>query len=174
MAPLVGVALVSSAQLLPIPVFKMIKNPFASHEDPLAHMVALLSKEAESAGTPFSEDDKKILASESRAEESVPEELRQKAKKLIEELLRKEQSSGAVTDPKSFDNSLEWAGQPGYPNIVALTEEVVASGGSLKTLPKLHGKRWANDRFQLLGCGLSIVLLMFLIVGILTVVFHRK
>jgi hypothetical protein len=36
---------------------------------------------------------------------------------------------------------------------------------------------WVKDWVQLLGCALSIVLLMFLIVGIveiLTVVFHRK
>jgi hypothetical protein len=60
----------------------------------------------------FSEDEKKILASECSSEKAVPEELRQRAKKLIEQLLRKE-TSGAVTDPKSFANSLEWAGDPG-------------------------------------------------------------
>ena len=27
-------------------------------------------------------------------------------------------------DPKTFGRSLEWAGDPHYPNIVALTEEV--------------------------------------------------
>jgi hypothetical protein len=155
-------------------MFKILKNPFANHEDPVEHMVELLCKEAESAGTPFSEVEKKILASESTSEESVPEELRQRAKKLIEELLRKEQTSGAVTNPKSFDNSLEWAGDPGYPNIVALTEEVVTSGGSLKALPKLRGRRWAKDRIQLLGCALSIVLVMLLIVGIFTVVFYSR
>jgi hypothetical protein len=154
-------------------MFKILKNPFGSHEDPVEHMVALLCKEAESAGTPFTEDEKQILASESSFEKPVPEELRQRAKKLIEELLSKEQTSGAVTDPKSFDNFLEWAGDPGYPNIVAITEEVVTSG-SLKVQPQLHGRRRVKDRIQLLGCALSIVLLMFLIVGILTVVFHGK
>ena len=155
-------------------MFAIRKNSFASHEDPVEHMVALLCKEAESAGIPFSEDEKTILARESTPEESVPEELRQRAKKLIQELLRKEQTSGAVTETKSFDNSLEWAGDPGYPNIVALTEEVVTSGGSLKALPQLHGKRWAKDRIQLLGCALAIVLLMFLVVGIFSVVFQSK
>jgi hypothetical protein len=157
-------------------MFKIRKNPFASHEDPVHHMVALLCKEAESAGIPFTENEKQILASESSSEKPVPEGLRQRAKKLIEELLSKQQTSGAVTDPKSFDNSLEWAGDPGYPNIVALTEEVVTSG-SLKLRPRLQGRTWVKDRVQLLGCALSIVLLMFLIVeivGILTVVSHRK
>jgi hypothetical protein len=155
-------------------MFAILKNPFASHEDPVAHMVELLCKEAESAGTPFSEDEKKILASESTFEDSVPQELQQRAKRLIQELLRKEQISGAVKEPKSFDNSLEWAGDPGYPNIVALTEEVITSGGSLRAVPQLHGKRWAKDRVQLLGCALAIVLLMFLIVGIFSVVSSSK
>src|SRR5258708_16804057 len=155
-------------------MFAIRKNSFASHEDPVEHMVALLCKEAESAGIPFSEDEKTILARESEPGESVPEELRQRAKKLIKELLRKEQSSGAVTETKSFDNSLEWAGDPGYPNIVALTEEVVTSGGSLKALPQLHGKRWAKDRIQLLGWALAIVLLKCLVVGIFSAVFQSK
>ena len=155
-------------------MFKILRNPFARHEDPVEHMVALLCKEADRAGTPFSEDEKKILCKESSVDDSVPEELRLRAKRLIEELLRKEQSSGAVTDPKSFDNSLEWAGDPGYPNIVALTEEVVSSGGSLKALSQFHGRRRAKDLIQLLGCALSIVLLMLLIVAIFTIAFHTQ
>jgi len=155
-------------------MFAMRKNPFATHEDPIGHMVTLLCKEADSAGIPFSENEKTILAREFTSEESVPEELRQRAKKLIQEQLRKEQTSGAIDDPKSFGNSLEWAGDPGYPNIVALTEEVVTSGGSMRALPQLHGNRWAKDRIQLFGCALAIVLLMFLVVGIFSVVFHSK
>jgi hypothetical protein len=151
-------------------MFKILRNPYARHEDPVEHMVALLSKEAESAGTPFSEDEKKVLSSQSTSEDPVPEELRQRAKKLIEALLRKEQSSGAVTGPKSFDNSLEWAGESSYPNIVALTEEVVTS----KALPQRHGKRWVKDMIQLLGCALGIVLLMMLIVVFVSFIFQSK
>jgi hypothetical protein len=148
------------------------KSPFARHEDPVEHMVALLSKEAENAGTPFSADEKKILRSERASGESVPEELRQKSRKLIEQLLTKEQTIEADKDPKSFDNSLEWAGDREYPNIVALTEEVVMSGG-FGVLP-LHGRRLAKDRMQLVGCALSVVLFMFLIVVAFSVFFHRK
>jgi hypothetical protein len=155
-------------------MFERRKNPFAGDEDPVAHMAALLCKEADSAGIPFNEDEKKILVAEVTSKLSVPEELRQRAIRLIQELLSKEQSSGATADPKSFNNSLEWAGDPGYSNIVALTEEVVTSGGSRKPLPRLHGKRWAKDRIQLLGCAVAIVLLMFLIVGIFAVVSRRK
>ena|SRR5258708_6672455 len=148
------------------------KSPFASHEDPVEHMVALLSKEAENAGTPFSADEKKILRSERASGEPVPEELRQKSRKLIQQLLKKEQTREADKDPKSFDSSLEWAGDGEYPNIVALTEEVVMSGG-FGRLP-LHGRRLAKDRAQLVGCALSVVLFMFLIVAAFSVFFHRK
>jgi hypothetical protein len=156
-------------------VFKILKNPFASNEDPVEHMVALLCEEADSAGTPFNEDEKMILRRESKSDGSVPEELRQRAKRLIEKLLRKEQISGAVTtDPKSFDSSLEWAGDPGYPNIVALTEEVVSSIGSLKPPSQLQRLRRAKDLIQLVGCALLVVLLMFVIVGIFAIVSHSK
>jgi hypothetical protein len=147
------------------------KSPFASHEEPVEHMVALLSKEAENAGTPFSADEKKILRSETSGE-SVPEELRQKSRKLIEQLLKKEQTREADKDPKSFDSSLQWAGDREYPNIVALTEEVIMSGG-FGVLP-LHGRRLAKDRMQLVGCALSVVLFMFLIVAAFSVFFQGK
>jgi hypothetical protein len=80
------------------------KSPFASHEDPVEHMVALLSREAENAGTPFSANEMKILRSERASGESVPEELRQKSRKLIEQLLKKEQTS-------ETDKDLSWKSQ---------------------------------------------------------------
>ncbi len=155
-------------------MLRIRKSPFASNEDPAEHMVSLLAKEAEIAGTPFGEAERKILLREAAPAEPVPEQLQQRAKKLIEQLLRKEQSSASSADPKSFDNSLEWAGDPGYPNIVALTEEVVCSGGSLKALPRLHGRRWLKDTTQLVGCAFSVVLLMLLIVVVIGLVFQRK
>jgi hypothetical protein len=148
------------------------KSPFASHEDPVEHMVVLLSREAENAGTPFSAEEKKSLRSERASGESVPEELRQKSRKLIEQLLKKEQTRAANKDPKSFDSCLQWAGDREYPNIVALTEEVMMSGG-FGVLP-LHGRRLAKDRMQLVGCALSVVLFMFLIVVAFSMFFHGK
>jgi hypothetical protein len=99
------------------------RNPFASHEDAVEHMLELLCKEAENAGTPFNVDERKILRSEASSREPVPEELRRKSKTLIEQLLRREQAAGTSNNPKSFNNALGWAGERSFPIIVALTEE---------------------------------------------------
>jgi hypothetical protein len=150
------------------------KCPFAVHEDPAAHMIALLSAEAESGGTPFSDEEKAVLAAKHTSPESVPENLRGRTKRLIEILLRKEEAAPAPADPRSFGNSLEWAGVTTYPNIVALTEQVVTSGGASRGLPRLHGMKWVKERLQLLGCAFAVVLFMLLLVGILEIVFPRK
>jgi hypothetical protein len=117
------------------------------------HMIELLSKEAAHAGTPFNPDEKKILRSKASSGEAIPEELRRKSKTLIEQLLNREKAAETRSDPKSFNNSLGWAGESSYPNIVALTEEVVTSGTDDV---RLHGRRWVKDQIQLLGCAVVV------------------
>ena len=152
-------------------MFCLRKTPFGRQEDPIQHMVELLSIEAANEGVPLSDKDKEVLASEVIPGAPISAELQNKAKKLIEEILKREQARGRDEDPKNFGNSLEWAGDPDYPNIVMLTEEVISSGASLRGLPPLHGWRRVKDRFQLLGCGLSLVLALFLLVLIVSFVF---
>ena len=53
------------------------KYPFADGEDPVAHMVSLLSLEAERAGTPFTDEEKELLGKDA-PEHPLLEELRQK------------------------------------------------------------------------------------------------
>jgi hypothetical protein len=155
-------------------MFWIRKSPFGRQEDPIEHMVALLSKEAMNAGVSLSDGERRLLASEVIPGAPISEELRNRTKKLIEKILAREQESSTEEDPRSFGNSLEWAGDPDYPNIVMLTEEVVCSGGSRRNLPPLHGWKWVKNRFQLIGCGLSLVLLMFLIVVAGVLIFDRK
>lgn len=150
------------------------KDPFGCDEDPIRHMVVLLAVAAENAGIPITDDDKRILCKESRRGEPLPDELREKAKKLIEQILKKDCESVATEDTKSFGNSLEWAGDRDYPNIVALTEEVIMSGAYVRNLPRLHGWAWVKERIQVVGFGLLIVLLMFLVIGIVTIVSRHK
>jgi hypothetical protein len=148
-----------------------MKNPFANHENPAEHMVELLAEEAELAGMPLSPDEKQILRREASIREPVPEELRSKAKTLIEQRLKREQAAGNSDDPKSFNNSLAWAGEPSYPNIVALTEDVFTSGpGDFR----LEGRRWIKDKLQLVGCAVVVILVVGLLVTAFSVIFHWK
>jgi hypothetical protein len=144
------------------------KCPFTSDENVTIRMVSLLSQEADISGTPLTETEKEILSSE-----TVPlsEESRQKASKLIGQILERDQAA-ANESPKSFAACLEWL-DPEYPNIAALAEEVITSGGFGK-LPRLHGQRWVKDRAQLIGCGLLVVLFMFLVVIVCGLIFGRK
>jgi hypothetical protein len=67
---------------------------------------------------------------------------------LIEQLLEKE-TGADVADPRSFGNSLEWAGDLRYPLIVAVTEEVVSERREAdKTKPRAL---WIKDKFRLVG-----------------------
>lgn len=146
------------------------KSPFDRQEAAAEHMVTLLSEEADKQGTPLNEMEKEILASE--LGRAIPEDLRMRSCKLIEKIIEREKSTDN-NDPKSFIASFEWASDNAYPQIVALTEEVITSGG-LGHLPPLHGRSWIKDRTQLIGCGLLVVVFMLLIVGICGLVFERK
>ena len=52
--------------------------------------------------------------------------------------------------------------EPVYPNIAALAEEVIRSGGS-GGLPQLHGARLIKDRALLVGCAIALVVALMAI-----------
>ena len=144
------------------------RSPFGRDEDPLDHMVELLSVEAIKDGVPLTERDREILASA----EPMPEILRQRAKDLITRIFEAEPFDDWERDPKCFSCSLEWAGDSRYPNIVALAEEVACD--IARPSAPLHGWKLAKDKLQLVGCGLLLVLLMFAIVAVAGFVFGWK
>jgi len=147
------------------------KSPFGRQEEAAEHMVELLSQEADRHGTPLNDMEKKMLASESGR--GVPEDLRIRSHKLIEEILEREKSTDIKDDPKSFLASFEWASDNAHSQIVALTEEVI-TGGGFGHLPPLHGRRWIKDRAQLIGCGLLLVLIVMLIVATCGLILRKK
>jgi hypothetical protein len=145
------------------------KSPFSRDEDVTRCMVSLLSQEADRSGTPLTEAEKAILSSDAA---SPSEELRQRVLKLIRQILEKDQTMSPEENAKSFGACLEWV-EPYYPNIAALAEQVITSGGFGK-LPPLHGRQWVKDRAQLIGCGLLAVLVMFLVIAAWTLISNRK
>lgn len=138
------------------------KSPFARGEDPVTHMVDLLSLQAQKAGTPLTPADQEMLARQSTRGDPLPEELRHKAKELIARIFEAE-ADAVERDPRSFSDSLQWAGDLGYPNIVALAEEV-SCDISRTAFPPLRGWKRISDRMQLVGCAVLVVLLMFAVV----------
>lgn len=137
------------------------KSPFADGTDPAVHMVALIAAEAQRTGAPLSEADKQILLANWDPETTVPEDFRAKARKLIEQTFDHE------ADPdnaRNLGNSAMWAGEVGYPTIVALTEEVMLERGERSPL---RGRRWMVDRAQLIGCGFASVILLMLFAALI-------
>jgi len=136
------------------------KSPFGRDEDPVKHVVELLSREADEAGTSLTALEKEILAQDNL--ESMTDDLRHRAKGLIARIYEAEPWAEFEGDPKSFANSLEWVRDSRYPNVVALAEEVRCEIAGLT--PPLQGWKRVKDAVQLVGCGLLVVLLMFAIV----------
>jgi hypothetical protein len=149
------------------------KSPFGRGEDPLIHMISLLDQEANASGTPLAENEKIILASEYSTREPIPEELHRKAKQLIAQILQRDGGALKEASTRSFGNSIEWAGDQAYPNIVALAEEVI-TGGGFGRMPAPRGRRWLSDRAKLIGCAFLAVLFLFLIVTAVAFFSSRK
>jgi len=139
-----------------------IKNPFGPDENPVKHLVKLLANEAERAGAQLTDQDREILSKESSPQDPVPEDLKQKAKELITRIFDAEPDE-FERDPKSFSDSLQWAGAKSYPNIVAIAEEVLYGRAGTR-YPQLQGWRLAKDRMLLIISGVLVVFLMFAIV----------
>jgi hypothetical protein len=144
------------------------RSPFGRDEDPVDHMVELLSVEAEKYGIPLTERDREILANS----EPMPETLQQQAKELITRIYECESLDEWERDPKCFSCSLQWAGDREYPNIVALSEEVACD--IARPSAPLHGWKRVKDKLQLAGCGLLLVLLMCAIVAVAGFLFGWK
>ena len=138
-------------------------------------MVELVSTEAEKAGTPLSDPEKEILLNASYeptlTQSPIPEDLRKKAKSVIKRIFEAETQWESDENPKSFSNSMVYAGDTAYPNVVALAEEVVREFAETR---RLHGWALVRNRLQLVGCGILVVLLMFVVVFLAGVVFHWK
>lgn len=137
---------------------KVRRSPFGRDEDPLARMISLLSAKDARCGVPLSEDEKDILRAETNRREEISPLLEEKIRPLIQNLLVT-QAPESIEDPKSFGNSLEWAGDFGYPTIVALTEAVV-----VRSRKDISPRAIVYDRLRLVACGIGVVLLMMFLV----------
>ena len=146
-------------------------SPFASSVDAAAHMVALVAAQAEKAGTPLSEEERKLLI-----EPALPakidleeEESDARFRKLIEQTFDYEVNPDA---PMSLGSSVQWAGADRYPKIVALAEEIIVSCGEKR--PRLRGRRQIIDLIQLVGCGVVSVILLMLFSALVIWLFGHK
>lgn len=148
------------------------KSLFCGREDPLDHMLLALSREAEAAGNPLSDTEMKMLAAEVVPESPMPDDLKERVKPLISAILQRERTTIPDRTAIGFGDALEWV-EPDYPNIAALAEEVITSGG-FGALPQLHGRSLFKDRAQLVGCAVALVVALIVIVIMFGFLFDRR
>ncbi len=146
-------------------------SPFASSDDAAAHMVALVAAEAEKAGTPLNEEERRLLLDQAMPPkiDLGEEESDTSFRKLIKQTFDHEADPD---DPMSLSNSVQWAGADKYPKIVALAEEIIVSRGD--KLPRPRGRRLMIHLVQLVGCGIVTVILMMLFAAAVGGLFQRK
>jgi len=121
-------------------------------------MVNLLAAEANKAGCPLSDLDRKILCAENPDDEPIPEELRQRTKRLIARIFETEPWDDLEREPRDFGNSLEWASDSRCANMVTLAEEVACE--IAHPLPRLHGWGLVKDKVQLVGCAVLFIVII--------------
>ena len=148
---------------------RLRRSPFSDSEDPIAHMVELISKRAIVEGHPLTQDEQRFLAAEKTDRNPLLDDFQVRVKRLIELILDSEVGSD---DPKSLSNSLEWASDAGYSNVAAMIEEVCLSRA--ESLPKLYDRKWMADRAQLVGCGIVAVILLMVFAASLEYLFSGK
>ena len=84
------------------------KSPFRHGQDPLDHMLLALSVEAEAAGTPLSDTERKMLAAEAAPERPIPDDLKERVKPLISTILQRERKADSGTI--SIGLATPWSG----------------------------------------------------------------
>lgn len=135
-------------------------------------MLNLVSREAEAAGAPLNDSEKKVLAEEFTPGRIIATELRERINYLLGRILEREKGSSIAENEKSFGAALEWV-EPEYPNVAAFAEQLITKGGFGALPPKL-GKAWIKDRAQLVGCAMALVLVLAAIAIALSFLFDRK
>jgi len=147
------------------------KSPFGRDEDPAQHMLMLLANEAERQGTPFSDEERKILASGTLP---VPFDLDNKTRNLIERMLEKEGAARPEErDPKSFGSCLEWSDGSEPSNVVELTYQVASARRAMHPHPIEWGP-WFTDKIGLVGCGFVVVIFLMLLAWAIGFLFEHK
>ena len=130
-------------------------------------MVDLLAAEGDVIGSPLTTDERELLAGQGQ----LPDELQQKARSLVGRMLDQDRCGARDEDPRTFNNSMEWAADSAWPNIVEITAQIATER---KPDHRLHGWPLVKDKIFLIGCGVLAVLLMLTTVVAMGFVFHWK
>jgi hypothetical protein len=99
------------------------KSPFKRNEDPVEHMIELLSQQAAHEGTPLTAAEKELLSRDLSGPEGRPEEFRHRMLAMIRRLMSREAGEGR--NPRSFLATLEWAEDMQAAFIIDLTTNLL-------------------------------------------------
>jgi hypothetical protein len=136
------------------------KNPFTT-TDPKMEMVRFVSEWANSLGSPLSEADHAILASENP---DVDELTERRLRSLVAGVIANQKAPRHDADPKSFVGALEWATDGEWPYVAALAEAEIMGSPTVKRFERRGYSGW----WLIPGC-----LVVILLIGLLVLMAHR-
>lgn len=138
------------------------KSPFGPGEDPAELMISQIAREANAAGQPLTEEQRKRLLEEVAVASSEPDEFQHNVRRLIESIIKREREAAGPWNPGSFLGTIEWAGDGRYPLVVQIAESVVSE--TPWPLPRWYN---AKDILLCIGCAfVVIVVTAIVIVGV--------
>lgn len=144
------------------------KLPFDPDEDPKAAMIREVAEEAVRTGTPLSEVERQLLATEVTRGFRVPDETHARLQELVCNIVKRQFETGeAERNPCCLVAAVEWAGDIEYPYVVDLAERAVTVSRPPQTM-----RRGAMDLVGLILCGVAVVLLLMTIPLLLEVLWR--
>ncbi len=137
------------------------KNPFATTDlitaiDPKTEMIRLLSEHASSVGSPLSDSDRQLLASENPVVDGATES---RLRALVSGVIANQKATGRDSDPKSFVSAVEWATDGEWPYVAALAEAEITGAQVVERFERRDFSAW----WLLPGCLVIIVLIALIV-----------
>jgi hypothetical protein len=136
------------------------KNPFTT-ADPKEEMIRFVSEHARRIGSPLSDRERLLLASENPV---VDEATERRLRSLVASVIANQKASGQYADPKSFVNAAEWAADGEWPYVAALEIAEITGNPTVERFERRDYSGW----WPIAGC-LTIVLL----IGVLILLAHK-
>ncbi len=131
------------------------KNPFTTTY-PKAEMIRFVSEHAAVIGSPLSESEQQLLASENP---DVDEAAERRLRGLVAGVIANQRASGQATDPKSFVGALEWATDGEWPYVAALAEAEITGRPQVEQIERRDYSGW----WLIPGCLAILLLIAFLV-----------
>jgi hypothetical protein len=132
------------------------KNPFTS-TDPKLEMIRFVSDQAISSGSPLTDEERRLLASENP---DVDQSTEMRLRSLVSAVIASQKASGRDADPRSFTNAIEWVTDMEWPYVAALAVAEITGAQSVEQV----ARRSESGPWVTAGCVAVMALLIVAVI----------